>query len=227
MTFTFTRQVEIIKTIRTWDDYSNQLQVDKCVYKAFQPLMSIPITKPRQQCGHIQFEQHPHSSMAQLIEHFMLNDCSVGNTLFLESQLKTAEWKLCAQCIHKLLINTNGLNNTYSKWVTNAQISLRYRAEFFYTNIIVNTEPLLIKALLDQRNIACLSKIFKLFFITYLKTNLKQFIANSNEIVKEDRVPHSFAADSLPKCFAIKGQHINACFGFEHAFAKISTTIIC
>eukprot|EP01084_Bolivina_argentea_P261205 441318_1 len=174
-------------TIETWKDYRRESQNNKKIHKQWNNLLGLlPMIisqKKNTDCPHHQFTNE--NNLLQLIEAYIINiQSAVQKVEYHDNNIDPNRWSLqairtgiCANCICNLIIKTNGLNDIYNRWnVSKADLKL-YRKEFNNTNMIICHQPLFLKAILMKSNIKCLEKIFRLFFIDFLKnTNLNQLI---------------------------------------------------
>ena len=225
--------------IDSWQDYSEQSHDKKVVHTQFNNLLNeeydpVMSLKTLNECPHHDFIDQ--STFLQTIRGYInhkvisvnrVNSHDNKSKLY-HQMIKTG---MCMNCICKFILKTNALNAIFTRWKQNTQFrSLtlkRFRFEFTNTNILITSNAWFIRAMLHKSNMHCLLKIFKLFFITYLKeTNLKEWIIknkmNVSETFKAWRLPHSEHMHD----FAITKNEINICHGLEHSLCSLSSTII-
>ena len=213
-----------ITHINTWNEYASLSHNQQAVGRQFEQLLwsdapGIHELKTMQRCCHNSFKSQ--QSFLNLLCGYIRNESSAvamvrNHDRNKNSELDYIKTGICIDCIQKFLIKTNGLNDVFQKWI-NSQHNKSYRMEFNNTNIILCDEPLFVKSILLESNINLLTNIFKLFFISYLKTtNLKKFI-NGKKIEKEIWSVWDFH---------INDDKINRCHSLEHSLSSLSTTIV-
>eukprot|EP01084_Bolivina_argentea_P302264 521713_1 len=225
--------------IDSWKEYSFQSHDENKIYQQLDNLLDIayemhkyplPIQKYIKLCPHTEFEDQ--NTLIQIMINYCCNKQSAAKQLnsLLHSEISFKEkikYRLCNNCIHKFIIKTNGLNDIFLRWTDNIEEpkQLRFRFEFNNTNIIITDQPLFLRTIL--KNNTYLSKIFKLFFITYLKEiDLNQYIIQNQTQITDPiriwRVPHSGHKFDI----AIHNNTINICHGLEHSLCSLSTIIL-
>eukprot|EP01083_Nonionella_stella_P154216 496614_1 len=203
--------------IHNWEQYSASSRNEQHVARQFEHLLwtdytSLHALQTLQTCDHNSFKSQ--QSFLNLLRGYIGNDVNCVQILRNNDHIKTG---ICLHCIQQFLIETNGLTHVFAKW-TSCAFNKSYQFQFSNTNIIICDEPFFIKWILLPSNIRILKRIFKLFFITYLKhTNLNEFVYDI------EILPHRSWSQWK---FFIHNDIISRLHSFEHSLCSLSTTII-
>ena len=220
-----------VQNITTWTEYSEAACEANAICNQFDNLLiNYPLNteqKANHLCPHRHFESP--AALLEVVIGYMRNESdAVMKVANVHDVSESPKAGLCANCIHKLLIKTRGLNDIYRRWMTPLK---RFRFEFMNTNIIISDQPIFLKALLSPSNLQLLTRIFRLFFVSYLKeTNLKALIHDNEQDIVDPlrfwRLPPIEREENKYPAFVITNNEINICHGFEHSICTLSATIV-